>query len=265
VSDLADLQNEILSTLQQTQLVNFGGTPNWASVTNPEFDEPTVNYWINRAYLKVMRNVSDIDVAMFSCTFPSVANGIFYALPPPVASGLPNPPCAEVRRLFYTPAGLGYTLEFEPALRMVPWKEFQRYTASGYLQNFSYGTQPQICSVTPDRKQLAFYPGTANAGDTIELQYAPVPTVGTLVPLLANEGDVPYVLPDDFHELISIYALYKLWPKARSLGASADFLKQYWDQLNDLRAMWKRRSGGDRQRFTDSTLDRASSGPWGWI
>lgn len=262
--DLADMENEVLSTLQQTELVNFGGSPAWSNATNPEFDQKTVDHWLNRAYLKVIRDVSDIDVAMYSATFSSTANTLSYPLPPAVASGDPNPPCAELRRAFYTPQGLNYTLEFAPGVRMLPWKEFQRYTAAGYLEQFSYGTQPEICAVSPDRKSLYFYPGTANAGDSIELQYTPVPTAGTLVPLLQNEDDSPYVLPDDFHELLPIYALYKLWPKARATQASADYLKQYYDQLAYIRAMWKRRSGGDQQRFTDVVVDRATSGPWGW-
>jgi hypothetical protein len=38
----------------------------------------------------------------------------------------------------------------------------------------------------------------------------------------------------------------------------------YYKQLDYMRAMWKRRSGGDQQRFTDNMLDRATSGPYGW-
>ncbi len=399
----------MLSSLQQTPLVNFGGSPNWSAATNPEFDRPTVVHWINRGYIKLVRDVSDIDVAMYSATFTTSSNASMYPITPgsssptqgifaipfilasigpgvgpnnsdtavvasytllqscyisgltmlfeadagtpvsvnvavgnaamtgtaptngaAVASGqslfaadkavlpnvtnilaadspsavwpagtvltlriktgsggvlgpsvalianayggntgtnispTPNPPVAEVRRLFYTPAGLGYTLEFEPKVRMLPWKEFQRYTAAGYLNPFSYGVQPEVCSITPDRTQIAFYPGTANAGDLVEVQYSTVPTAGTLVPLLINDSDVPYLIPDDFHELIQIYALYKLWPKARAMESALAAKDDYYKQLDYMRAMWKRRSGGDQQRFTDNMLDRATSGPYGW-
>lgn len=261
---LQDMENECLSELQQTALVNFGGAPNWASATNPEFDRPTVDYRINQGFIKIIRDVSDIDVTMFTAIFLSVAQQQMYPLPPAVGSGNPNPPVGEVRRVFYQPVGLGYQLEMEPKIRMLPWKEFQRYTAAGYFNQFSYGTQPEICSVTPDRTQLAFYPSPANAGDTITLQYSPVPTAGTLVPLLSAETDEPFILPEDFQELIPIYATHKLWPKARALAAADSYLEQYDKKLAYIRGMWKRRHGGDQQRFTDVQVERATSGPWGW-
>ncbi len=260
----------------------------WSEAANPEFDQPTIDFWINRAYIKVMRDVSDIDVALWTATFLTVPNTTFYPLPPPppvnelllptsgeplllpgsgspllLQSGPLNPPVAELRRVFYTPVGLGYQLEFEPKVRMLPWKEFQRYTAAGYLNNFSYGTQPEVCSVTPDRTKLAFYPGTANAGDSVELQYSTIPTTGTFVAPLVNETDVPF-LPEDFQDLIPLHALSNLWPKARAMEAAGAALKQYYDQLAYVRAMWKRRHGGDQMRFIDVLEARASSGPFGW-
>ena len=260
---LAQMENDVLSTLQQTALVNFAGAPNWAAATNPEFDQATVDYRLNEGYLKVVRDVSDIDVAMYEASFLSTAQTYSYPLPPAVASGNPNPPMAEMRRLFYSPQGFPFTLEHEPGIRMLPWKEFQRYTASGYLQPASFGPYPEVCSITPDRKHLYFYPGSANAGDTIQIQYSCVPTPGTLAPLLVNESDT-MIVPDDFAELVVIYALYKLWPKARALTAAEAFLAQYQKQLDYIRAMWKRRHGADQQRFTDVNLDRQTSGPWGW-
>ncbi len=261
---LEELENDILSTLQQSELVNFAGAPLWAAATSPEFDQPTVDFRINQAYRKICRDVSDIDVAMFETSFLSKANTYQYPIQPiPVTAGLPNPPCAEVRRLFYSPVGFPFTLEHEPSVRMLPWKEFQRYTAAGYLQPASFGPYPEICSITPDRKYLQFYPGSANAGDTIAVEYSCVPTAGTLAPLLVNETDV-MIIPDDFGDLVPIYALYKLWPKARAMGAAKESLQLYKDQLAEVRAAWKHRSGGDKQRITDSLLDRSTSGPWGW-
>lgn len=258
-----DVQNEILSTLQQSELVNFGNAPNWNSVTNPEFDRPTILHWINRSIIKIYRDVSDIDVAAFTATFLSTANTAAYGLPPPIV-GTPNPPVGELRRLFYSPVGQPQiNIEFEPGVRMLPWSEFQRYTAAGFFSNTSPGNMPSICAVTPDRAQVQFYPGSANAGDTITLSYSPIPTAGTLVPLMINDAD-PIVLPDDFQDLIQIYALSKLWPKARAMAAAKDALAQYYEQLNYIRGMWLKRSGGDKLRISDAAHAMMTSGPYGW-
>jgi hypothetical protein len=266
---LQDMENEVLSFLQQSELVNFGGAPLWSTATNAEFNQALVDYQLNRAYIKVYRDISDIDVAMYDCTFPSVAQQGAYALNPPplfvpVFGASPNPPVAEVRRVFYAPVGLGYNLEFAPGARLLPWKEYQKYTASGYFNQFSYGTQPEICTVTPDRTQIVFFPSPANQGDIITLQYSPVPTVGSLVPLMSGETYVPPYLPDDFQELIPMYAIHKLLPKARATIAAKEQLDLYYKQLEYTRAMWKRRHGADQQRFTDVMDDRAASGPFGW-
>jgi hypothetical protein len=259
---LEQVENEILSTLQQSELVNFAGAPNWGAATNPEFDQPTVDNAINQAYRRICRDLSGIDVALFETSFLSTVTTYQYVLPP-VAAGTPNPPCAQLRRLFYTPVGSPYTIEFEPGVRMVPWKEFQRYTAAGYNNASGYGSQPEVCAVTPDRQYVQFWPGSANAGDTIAVQYSCIPTTGTLVPLVANEGDF-FIIPDDFTDLMQLYALFKLWPKARAMAASKESLELYQAQIEIVRAEWKHRSGGDKLRFTDAALDRATSGPYGW-
>lgn len=260
---LAQIENSVLDTLQQTELVNWGGSPNWTAATNPDFGQANVDFRINEGYLRAMRDVSAIDVAIWTATFSSVASTFQYPIVPAVASGNPNPPCAQLRRLYYAPVGFPFTLEFEPGIRMVPWKEFQRYTAAGYLQTASFGPYPEVCAVTPDRKFIQFFPGTANNGDTITLQYSPVPTAGTLVPLLVNETDT-MLLPDDFGALIEHFALFKLWPKARAMNAATASFATYKEQMGQAIAEWKQRSAPDKLRITDALLDRATSGPWGW-
>ncbi|MDE2104448.1 MAG: hypothetical protein KGL39_44850, partial [Patescibacteria group bacterium] len=207
-------------------------------------------------------DLGDLDLNCWTASFLSTASTNTYVIPP-VATPTPNPPCNELRRLFYTPVGTTYQLEFEPGVRMMPWKEFQRYRAAGFLAPQTYGQQPQICAVTPDRTEVAFWPGSANAGDTIEIQYATTPTKGTQLPLLVNETDAPE-LPAPFHELIPLYGTHLLMPKARSLSGAQDYLKQYYDKLAIKRDAWKRRSQGDKQRFQDAFTARATSGPWGW-
>lgn len=260
---LQDMENEILSNLQQTPLVNFGQAPNWNAATNPEFDKPTIDHWISRGYLKVMRDVEDLDVALFSATFLSTAQTYRYSLNPVATTGAtPNPPVGAggIQRLFYTPQGQP-TLEFEPGIKLIPWKEFQRYTVAGWFQPSSYGPYPEWASVSPDRQWLYFWPGCASAGDSIEVQYVPIVTAGTLVAPLANETDTPY-FNEDFHDLIVTWAMAKLYPKARAMNAKQVTIKEYYDELLQLRAKYEKRSGGDKQRITDVWIDRMSAGPF---
>ncbi|MDE2102022.1 MAG: hypothetical protein KGL39_32550, partial [Patescibacteria group bacterium] len=62
MAQLQDIENEILSNLQQSELVNFSGVPNWGAATNPEFDQPTVDYRINQAYVKLYEDLGDLDL-----------------------------------------------------------------------------------------------------------------------------------------------------------------------------------------------------------
>lgn len=286
MATLADFENEVLSILQQSAMINFGGNPNWSAgmVGNqqPQFPQSMVDYQINRAYQLLMAAFSNCELGMYTCSFLSLANETFYPIPP-VNPGpliwnigewevnfwgpapLPNPPIHRLCRLFYAPQGLQYNLEFEPGIRMLAWKEFQRYTAAGYLESYSFGTQPEVCSVSPDRKYLYFYPGTANAGDIVTLQYIPIPTVGTMCPLLVLENDSPIILPDDVQDLIPYYAASKLLPRARDAAGAAFYRKLFIDEVARLKEDYFRFTGANRQRFTDATSDRATSGPYDWI
>lgn len=269
-------------------MINFGGAPNWtAGLTGnqqPQFPQSMIDFQINRGYLDLMRTFAEVLVGSYQTQFLSIANTLQYPLPPVALSlaliwdaGLwdvnvwapapatPNPPVQKLTQVFYAPKGLQYNLEFEPGIRMLPWKEFQRYTAAGYLESYSFGVQPEVCAVDPTRKFLWFYPGTATSGDVITVNYIPIPTPGTSVPLLVAETDSPQILPDDVQELIPYYALWKLLPRARD-AAGAAFYKQFYEsECNRIKDQYIQSSGANRQRFTDATADRATSGPYDWI
>lgn len=285
-----DFENDVLGILQQSAMLNFGGPPNWqngiVAGQNPQFPQSMVDYQINRGYVNVMAAFSDLELGLYECQFTTTANTLSYPIPPQGAvapvliwdvgswdqqvwgpvnpSVLPNPPIHRLARLFYAPQGLNYNLEFEPGVRMVPWKEFQRFTSSGYLENASFGTQPEICSVSPDRQTIWFYPGTANAGDVVTLLYIPIPTAGTQVPLLVSPTDTPMFLPDDIHDLITYYAASKLLPRARDAAGAAYYGDLYVKEMARLQQDYFRSSGANRQRFTDVIDDRATSGPYSW-
>jgi len=285
---LQDFENECLGPLQQSAMINFGGAPAWtAGVTGnqqPQFPQSMIDFQINRAYIDLMAAFSECELGLYTCTTPSIANANQYDLPPPgnaqvliwnqgawgvnlwgPAPAVPNPAVHRLAQIFYAPTGLQYNLEFEPGIRMLPWKEFQRYTGAGYLDSYSFGVQPEVCAVDPTRKSLWFYPGTANAGDEITFKYIPIPTAGTTVPLLSAETDSPLILPDDVQQLIPYYALWKLLPRARDAAGSAYYGKLYLDEVERLKNNYLRSSGANRLRFTDATADRASSGPYDWI
>jgi hypothetical protein len=278
--------------MQQSAMINYGGAPNWNAgmVGNqqPQFPQAMVDFQINRGYLALMASFSELELGLYQVQFLSTANTNSYPLPPPPgaigqtliwdqgqwdvnlwgpgqATGTPNPPIHRVARLFYAPQGLNYNLEFEPGIRMLPWKEFQRYTAAGYLDNYSFGVQPEVCAVNPGRNQLWFYPGTASAGDVITLQYIPIPTNGTQVPLLSGPTDTPIILPDDVQELIIYYAAAKLLPRARDAAGAAYYQQLYQTEFARIKQDYLRDSGANKMRFSDATADRATSGPYDWI
>ena len=287
MAQLQDMENEVLSILQQSAQINFGAAPNWNAGLSgnqmPQFPQAMIDYQINRAYQMLMAAFSELELGLYTCQFYSLANSISYPLPPPginvgmiwdvsnwdiarwaPAQTTPNPPLHRLVKLFYAPQNLMYNLDFEAGIRMVNWKFFQRFTAAGYLDAYSFGTQPELCSVSPDRNSLFFYPGTANTGDTITLQYIPIPTAGTGCPLLEAETDEPIILPDDVQDLIPYYAAGKLLPRARDAAGAAYYMKMFWDGVDRLKQDYFRSSGANRQQFTDAAVDMASSGPYPW-
>jgi hypothetical protein len=158
-----------------------------------------------------------------------------------------------VRRVYYAPIGQTVQVEFEPGARLISWQQFRRYDRSGYLDQFAFSTVPEVCAVTPDRKNIQFWPGPANNGDTITVAYAPMPTVATSVPYLVNESDVP-ALPQDTHEAIVFYALSILWMKAREQATAEAYIQKYQAEIARIKDNQERSSTGDRL----SIVDRAS-------
>jgi hypothetical protein len=153
-------------------------------------------------------------------------------------------------------------MEFEPGVRMISWQAFQRYSAAGYLRPFTYNIIPDFCAITPDRKTIAFFPGTASTGDTITIQYVPEITPNSTVPPLAAETDTT-VLPDETNDALILWATSLLWPKLREMGEAAEYRKQYVDELARVREALGQSSRGDTLRLRDSMDGLVSSYPVG--
>lgn len=161
-----------------------------------------------------------------------------------------SPNIRKVRSVYYQPLGLSYNVLREPGVRLVSWAEYQRQTASGYLQYFSAGSIPDFVAVNTLRTQLWLYPSPYESGDTITMEYCPQLTNSTSVSAanwgyLSNATDSPpSMLPEDIQDCIWMYACYLLWPKSREIGTAQAYLQMYKDKLQESKANYMDASAG---------------------
>ncbi len=248
---LMDLENFLLSTLQQsTPPPNFGSAPAWSGYTNQPYPQASIDFFINEGYRQFLSDTADLELVLVTYTFTSTSNTSAYAFPP---TGYAE--CAEVARIYYMPVGLPYSREFDPGVEFTSWQEFQRITGQGYLRPYSFGTQPTLCAIDPQRQNIVFYPGSANAGDTVQVQYVPLPTpTGTGCPTLVAETDTP-ITKSDTHIAIAYRALAELWMQGREAQAADYYMKRYDAIVAGIRKKYELRSHGDTKRikpFADS-------------
>lgn len=305
---LAELQNATLFALQQSELVNFGfnadGTiaqPNWSAATNPAVTEQAMNFMLNRAYVRVITDLSDVKLTLQSWTFFSLAQTSNYTLPPfpPTAAavlgqslnnsmvlgtanptqpgtwgqgqwgtmiwGQQGPPAVQrITRVLYNPQGQPWTQEMEGGVRLVSWQQFQRYSAFGYLRPFTYNIIPDFCAISPDRKSLCFFPGTADAGDAITIEYVPELTPGSWFAPLVSPTDTP-AMPDAAQDLIVLWAAALIWPKLRGMLQAVEYQKMYQQELMRVRDQLGPTSLGDTQRIRSVEEGLSLSYPIGGI
>ncbi len=253
---LADMENSFLAQLQAPGAV-FGGVPNWASLTNPSFGQGLTDFFLNEGYKRLMVDLSDLDLFLTTITFPSVASTSSY--PIPLAGG---PQIARVARVYYMPNGQLYNYEFRPGKEFISWEQFQTQTGQGYLAPYSFGSLPSYASLDPTRKNLVFYPGSAAVGDTIQVQYNPIPTAGaSSCPTLVAATDT-IVLPSDAEETIVNWALHKGWLKAREVGQSQAAHQAYIDGMLRLRARYQQTHKGDIMRIDPFNASLNGGGLW---
>lgn len=261
MADLNDYMNEVLWNLQQSELVNFGGAPNYAAANNPAISQNALIWSINRAYQRVLVDLSDCEIELAYFTINSVAQSSDYPLPPgnainpivniynpsqaiPVIDLSAYAPVQRVSRVLYTPAGQPWTQSHEGGIRLVSWRQFLAYSSFGYLRPFTYNVIPDFVTVTPNRKILSFFPGTASDGDTITVEYTPTLATGTNFPPLADGTDVP-VLPDEAFQMVCDWATALCWPKLREFGAKKEYEQMYKDETTRVREQIGPRSRGD--------------------
>ena len=255
---LSDLENEVLAMMQQPAL-NFGGAPNFAALTNPQYNQATIDHYINRGYARLLSDLADTEIVEYTATFLSTALTNFYPLNPPASYLGSKPPAVRIlNRVSYQPLGLPYAVEFEAGSRLVDHGEFSRYSGQGYLIPYSYSaTVPDIVSISPDRKLLEFFPGSGQTGDIITIKYAPMWTAASDVGPLVAGTDVPY-FPEDCHDAIVFYALSQLWIKAREMATAQYYRQQYDAETARLITQYQRRSRGDRLTISSVNEERAT-------
>lgn len=274
---LQDIANDVLFNLQQSELLNFGGPPNYAQATNPAIDQDALIFQINRAYERVMTDLADCEISLAYYQLTSQANCSDYPLPPG-GSGIVNyynptspvpdidlsayPNVMRLSRVLYNPAGQVWTQAQEGGIRLVSWRQFMGYCAFGYLRPFTFNVIPDFVTVTPNRQILAFFPGTASNGDTITLEYVPHLTKGTSFPPLADWTDEP-ILPHEADDMLVMWATSLCWPKLREMGAMQQYAQLYGGEAQRVRDMLGPRSRGDTFRIRDTTLGLAESYPIG--
>lgn len=273
-----DLQNAVLFNLQQSELVNFGDAPSYAAAVNPAIMQNALMFQINRAYQRVFVDLSDCEIELAHLSFKSEANLSDYPLPPGGAidnyynptSPVPNvdlskhPNVQRIGRILYHPHGQIWTQEFGGGIRLVSWRQFMSYCAFGYLRPFTFNIIPDYCTVTPNRKILSFFPGTADANDHITIEYVPYLTPGTpFPPLSADAGDASPILPDEAENMIIYWATALCWPKLREMQAAQQYEQMYAAEMLRVREQLGPRSRGDTFRIRDTDLGLAESYPIG--
>ena len=179
-----------------------------------------------------------------------------------------NQPIRLVRRVWYQPLGQLYRQELEPGARLISWEQLNRKTGAGYMQPFSYATQPDYCAVDPTRQQLAIYPGPFTVGDQITIEYCPIITTNAAIPAsnwgyLANATDQP-MLPEDCQWPIVEYATSLLYPRLREVGGGKLYRDMYRASIEEIKAQYVRDSAGDSLVFVPVEDVLATSGWDGW-
>lgn len=245
---LGDFENLILVTLQQPGPDYTTGAPDWSTLNSPQYSQGLIDFCVNEGYRQCMAQLWEFQLTVKSFTFLSTVRTSSYAIPPIGFS-----PIGHLVRGFYQPAGLPYNWEFKPGVGLISWDEFQQsYTGQGYLNPFSFAVQPYVATVDPLLANIFFYPGSANAGDTITIYYIPQVSPNNTdagAPLLSNSGDTP-LLPLDTHMAIFYFAMHLLWVRARESGESLKYLQLYQAAIVDAKNKYARKFNGDNVRIT---------------
>jgi hypothetical protein len=78
---LQQMESDLLAVLQQPGSA-FPGPPTWASLTNPQYAQGIIDYYLNRGYIRLMSDMCDWDLYLVRAAWPSIAMQAYYPIAP---------------------------------------------------------------------------------------------------------------------------------------------------------------------------------------
>lgn len=81
MATLGDMESDILATLQAPGSA-FPSPPTWSMLTNPQYAQGIVDYYINRGYIRLMADLAEWEIYLVRAVFPSIARQPFYPISP---------------------------------------------------------------------------------------------------------------------------------------------------------------------------------------
>lgn len=263
---LADMQNVVLSRLRG-QGLNFGGAPSSPSMgTTPLYQ---VTLYLNYGYNEFLTRTMDYQMpgCALKIPFSTLANVSSYPLYPPpntpsvtypfvTTSYTPNSPNPAVMRVFemtYTQSPGSTPPGQELYVPLIGTTRFRQW-AGGYTRRLAnYSSVPEVASQQFGKNIIDILPGTAVAGDLIQLTiYPDIIATGTRLPasgggVLVNATDVPLVPPSMRMALVE-YAVMQLADSLQRPGTRDRAEQRFEQYLQNAMELGFRYGEGDSEQ-----------------
>src|SRR6185312_6424045 len=104
---LGNLENMALFALQAPGTNFTTGVPNWSTLTNPQFSQSVIDYYLNEGYRALLRDTADFAPAVVTQVFPSASTAYSYGIPyaaPTIATSIASSVTAGTQTV--TPASM---------------------------------------------------------------------------------------------------------------------------------------------------------------
>ena len=175
------MQNAVLNRLRQGG-VNWGNPPTQGNTSfNPPYE---VALYLNEGYTNFLARTQNYSLAPLKVSFPTQSNVNSYSINPiPPNVGTINPAALRVYEFTYTPINAQ-----ERRIDFVSTTRFRSLTAQYIARLGAYSAWPRFVTQLFDRQQIDLWPGTATAGDKINLTICPNPQASPSSVSAANGG-----------------------------------------------------------------------------
>jgi hypothetical protein len=254
------LQNAVLLRLRQIG-PNFGQAPTngQTSFTNPY----ELQLYINEGYTNFLSETQTFPTFALKVPFTTQANVTNYSLNPvPPFKGTVNPVALRVYEFTYTPLN-----SQERRIPFVSTHKFRNITGQ-YLNRLGvYSAWPLYVTQLFDRQLIDMWPGTATAGDTIQLTMLPNPSltgttcVASAGGALVNPTDIP-LLPIQFHPNIVDWVVWQLGQMSDNITAAQNAQASYENGVQKALEYGSNHGEGDSENHV---IDRFGTGFDSWL